>query len=71
MLVEELRRRGLTVSVAVWNDPRVAWGSARLCLVRSTWDYHRRYDEFLAWIERISSLTVVKNDPHLLRWNAQ
>lgn len=70
MLVSELRRRGVSVSIAVWNDPRVDWGAAALCLVRSTWDYHRRYDEFLAWIERIASLTVVKNDPRLLRWNA-
>ncbi|HET6275933.1 MAG TPA: hypothetical protein VFE16_08405 [Candidatus Cybelea sp.] len=70
MLVEELRKRGITVAVAVWNDPGVDWGAARLCLVRSTWDYHQRYDEFVAWIARADSLTVVKNDPHLLRWNA-
>ncbi|MGA8574614.1 MAG: hypothetical protein WB609_02865 [Candidatus Cybelea sp.] len=70
MFVSELRRRGVSISIAVWNDPRVDWGAASLCLVRSTWDYHRRYDEFLAWIERIASLTVVKNDPRLLRWNA-
>ncbi len=70
ILVEELRRRGLTVSIAVWNDARVDWASARLCLVRSTWDYHRRYDEFDAWVQRAASLTVVKNDPALLRWNA-
>jgi glutathione synthase/RimK-type ligase-like ATP-grasp enzyme len=70
MLVEELRGRGLTVSVAVWNDPRADWASARLCLVRSTWDYHRRYDDFIAWIDRVSAQTAVKNDPHLLRWNA-
>jgi glutathione synthase/RimK-type ligase-like ATP-grasp enzyme len=70
MLVTELRKRGVSVSIAVWNDPRVDWGAAALCLVRSTWDYHRRYDEFLTWIERIASLTVVKNDPQLLRWNA-
>jgi glutathione synthase/RimK-type ligase-like ATP-grasp enzyme len=70
MLVDELRRRGVTVAVAVWNDPGVDWSAARLCLVRSTWDYHQRYEEFVAWIARADSLTVVKNDPHLLRWNA-
>lgn len=70
MLVEELRGRGLTVAVAVWNDPRADWASARLCLVRSTWDYHRRYDDFIGWIDRVSAQTAVKNDPHLLRWNA-
>lgn len=69
-LLHELRKRGLTASTAVWNDPLVDWAAARLCMVRSTWDYHHRYDEFVEWIERVASLTVVKNDPSLLLWNA-
>lgn len=68
--VRELRARGVTVSTAVWSDPRVDWSVARLCMVRSTWDYHRRYDEFARWIARASSQTTVRNDPRLLRWNA-
>jgi glutathione synthase/RimK-type ligase-like ATP-grasp enzyme len=70
MLVHELRKRGLTVSTAVWSDPYVDWGAARLCMVRSTWDYHRRYREFAFWIERVASLTVIRNDARLLQWNA-
>jgi len=70
MPVEALRRRGLNVTTAIWNDPQVDWGAARLCLVRSTWDYHHSYGEFIAWIERVSARTVLKNDPAILRWNA-
>jgi glutathione synthase/RimK-type ligase-like ATP-grasp enzyme len=70
MPVDELRKRGLRVATAVWSDPRVDWGAARLCMVRSTWDYHRRYGEFIGWIERVAARTVVRNDPELLRWNA-
>lgn len=70
MPAEALRRRGLSVTTAVWNDPQVDWGAARLCIVRSTWDYHRSYGEFIAWIERVAARTVLKNDPALLRWNA-
>jgi len=68
--VRELRARGVTVSTAVWSDPRVDWSVARLCMVRSTWDYHRRYEEFARWIARASSQTTVRNDPRLLHWNA-
>ncbi len=70
MLARELRRRGLTVSIAVWSDPLVNWADARVCVLRSTWDYHRRYREFIAWVERAASATIVRNDPRLLRWNA-
>ena len=63
MLVDELRGRGLTVAVAVWNDPHRRLASARLCVVRSTWDYHRRYDDFIGWIDRVSAQTAVKTIP--------
>lgn len=70
LLLRELRGRGLTVSVAVWNDPRADWAASRLSILRSTWDYHRRYGEFAAWIDKASSLTTIKNDFDLLNWNA-
>jgi glutathione synthase/RimK-type ligase-like ATP-grasp enzyme len=70
LLARELQRRGLTVSIEAWSDPRARWDASRLCVLRSTWDYHERCDEFLAWVEHASSLTVLKNDPHVLRWNA-
>ncbi len=69
-LVHELIKRGLTVSVEVWNDPHVDWAASRLCLIRSTWDYHSRYCAFLAWIERVAAMTTIRNDRLLLYWNA-
>ncbi len=70
MLVDELRRRGVTVAVAVWNDPasigarRGSVSSVRHGITISATTTSSR------WIARADSLTVVKNDPHLLRWNA-
>lgn len=70
LLLRELKKRGLSVSVGSWSDPRVDWSASRLCVLRSTWDYHQRHRDFMAWIERASRLTVLRNDPQLLRWNA-
>jgi hypothetical protein len=70
LLLQELRRRGLTASIEIWNDPRADWSSSRICILRSTWDYHRRYPDFMAWIDRASVATVLRNDLNLLRWNA-
>ncbi|MGA9418746.1 MAG: hypothetical protein WBV40_06305 [Candidatus Cybelea sp.] len=70
LLLRELKKRGLSVSIGVWSDPRVDWSASRLCVLRSTWDYHQRHRDFMTWIERVSSLTVLRNDPQLLRWNA-
>ena len=70
LLVMELRKRGLSDAVAVWSDPQVDWSASKLCILRSTWDYHSRFEEFSAWVDRVSRLTTVWNPPQLVRWNA-
>jgi glutathione synthase/RimK-type ligase-like ATP-grasp enzyme len=70
LLLRELKKRGLRVSIGVWSDPHVDWSASRLCVLRSTWDYHHRHRDFITWIERVSALTVVRNDQQLLMWNA-
>ena len=70
LLMAELQRRGLSVGIAVWSDPKVNWAASGLCVLRSTWDYHGRYDEFVAWLERVTAATAMRNQARLVRWNA-
>jgi glutathione synthase/RimK-type ligase-like ATP-grasp enzyme len=70
ILMRALQRRGLDVSIEIWSDPDVDWSSTSLCILRSTWDYHVRVYDFIAWIDRAAGLTRVKNDPRLVKWNA-
>ena len=51
---------------AVWDDAAVAWASYDLVVVRSTWDYTARREDFLAWAEGVPRLL---NPPEVLRWN--
>lgn len=37
--------------------------------MRSTWDYYRRPDEFLAWAERTATVTRLINPLPMVRWN--
>jgi hypothetical protein len=68
-LRDALLARGFRVEAPVWDDPAVDWPSLDLCVIRSTWDYHHRLDEFLAWAGRVSPLTRLWNPPDVLRWN--
>ncbi|MGC1380123.1 MAG: hypothetical protein WA814_03755 [Candidatus Baltobacteraceae bacterium] len=70
LLYDELCKRGLDVAIAAWDDPETEWGATRLCVLRSTWDYHERYPDFVAWLRRAELVTAIRNDPRLLRWNA-
>lgn len=70
LLLSALRARGLTVEVAVWNDPSVDWSAARLCLLRSMWDYPKHYERFCNWLDSIERATTVRNTVGLVRWNS-
>jgi glutathione synthase/RimK-type ligase-like ATP-grasp enzyme len=62
---------GLRAEAVRWDDPRVDWLGYGAVVLRSTWDYHRRIDEFHAWIDRMEAIgTRLWNPPRVLRWNA-
>ncbi|MEV5966785.1 hypothetical protein AB0L70_33765 [Kribbella sp. NPDC051952] len=70
-LVDELRAAGLEPVVEIWTDPAVDWSGYDAVVLRSVWDYHRRYDEFTAWLDLVDKAGVpVLNDSDLVRWNA-
>ncbi len=64
-----LSHRGISFDVVAWDAP-VDWSAYALCLIRTTWDYHRRLEEFLDWVARVSAQTVLHNPLDLVRWNA-
>jgi glutathione synthase/RimK-type ligase-like ATP-grasp enzyme len=57
---------GLDVDWRVWDDPAVDWSSYDLVVIRSTWDYPLRRDEFLAWAGSVPRLA---NPAEVVRWN--
>lgn len=70
LLREALRRRGCEAASAVWDEDGTAWGETDLCLVRSTWDYHDKHEEFLAWTRRVEAATALHNPADLIAWNS-
>jgi glutathione synthase/RimK-type ligase-like ATP-grasp enzyme len=50
----------------VWDDRRVEWADS-LVVLRSTWDYTPRRDEYLAWVR---SLPRVCNPADVVDWNS-
>jgi len=69
-LVSALRAAGLSTEVLAWDDPAADFASARLTLLRSTWNYSERPAQFLSWIDRVATLSSLWNRPHTVRWNA-
>lgn len=70
LLATALGELGVETRAVVWDDPSVDWAAFDAVVIRSTWDYHRRIDEFLAWLDRLDACGAnVWNPVPVLRWN--
>jgi glutathione synthase/RimK-type ligase-like ATP-grasp enzyme len=61
-----LAAEGVTAEVCVWDDPQVDWSAYDLVVIRTTWDYHDRLEEYLAWTRRVPRLA---NGADVVAWN--
>lgn len=57
------------VTVVSWDDPQVDWESFDHVVIRSTWDYTDRLDDFLRWVDLAASATTLLNSADAIRWN--
>ncbi len=55
---------GCMLAGCSWDDPDTL--DADLVILRATWDYIDRLDEFLAWTARVRNLL---NAPEVVAWN--
>ena len=63
-LVGALRARGLHARWLSWDDPDTL--DSDLVILRATWDYIERLNDFLAWTRRVPNLL---NPPAVVDWN--
>jgi glutathione synthase/RimK-type ligase-like ATP-grasp enzyme len=68
LLVTALDQRGVRARLLPW-DAKFDWSSADVVVVRSTWDYFERLDEFLSWADAVASVSRLVNAAAVLRWN--
>lgn len=70
LAAEYLGQAGHQVVPVVWTGPDSQWEGLDAVVVRSTWDYHREPDRFLAWVDRVEQAGVpMWNPAEVLRWN--
>ena len=69
LLVAELSALGVTAEVQPWDEP-LDWAAYGLAVVRTTWDYWDRRDEFTTWALAVGRLTALRNPAEVLVWNS-
>lgn len=68
-LVAELEARGVEVLEPAWDASGVDWSAFDACLIRTTWDYMARQEDFVAWAARVEQVTRLFNPAATVRWN--
>ncbi|GIG28384.1 ATP-grasp domain-containing protein [Cellulomonas marina] len=68
-LVAALAERGVSAEPVVWDDPTVDWGTYPAVLLRSTWDYSDRPQQFAEWIRRVDRTSTLLNPAAAVTWN--
>jgi hypothetical protein len=66
-LAAELEKRGIEAAIEPW-DGDADWRAFDRIIVRSTWDYTWRRDEFIAWAHAAGER--LRNTPELIEWNS-
>lgn len=66
--IPECAKLGIHVDTVSWRAD-VDWSGYDAVIVRSTWDYQRHAEAFLAKLEHIDAATRLANPVGLMRWN--
>lgn len=73
-LLEALRGAGADAHLLAWDaqpgsEKHADPSAFDCCILRSTWNYYRRPEEFLAWIDACAARTTLLNPASAVRWS--
>jgi glutathione synthase/RimK-type ligase-like ATP-grasp enzyme len=68
-VVAGLRAAGVDVDTPNWDDVNVEWSKYDLVVIRSTWNYPPRRNEFVAWANSVAAMTTLLNPAHVIADN--
>ncbi|MEU5432193.1 hypothetical protein AB0G73_02320 [Streptomyces sp. NPDC020719] len=70
LIVDALRADGMAAQAVTWDAEHGDWGRFDLAVIRSTWDYAERHDEYLTWVDTASRATRLWNPAPVVHWNS-
>lgn len=67
--IQPLAELDWQVSTLPWRQDLIPWDNFDAVIIRSTWDYPPRLNEFLDTLEKINEVTRMANPIRMVRWN--
>lgn len=70
ILKKYLINEGADVEIVSWDNKDYDWSSRDLVIIRSTWDYHERLEEYIEWLNYLKENNIkVYNDIDIVKNN--
>jgi glutathione synthase/RimK-type ligase-like ATP-grasp enzyme len=69
ILIEAIQKQGLNARRVAWDDSTFDWSKTSLAVIRATWDYFHRIDEFKKWLLKVKEQTTLVNPYSTINWN--
>jgi glutathione synthase/RimK-type ligase-like ATP-grasp enzyme len=69
ILTAALKEKGLRVHRTDWTNSEYDWATTTSVIFRAVWDYTNRYDDFLSFVNSISTKTALINPLETILWN--
>ncbi|HAS47209.1 MAG TPA: hypothetical protein DCS93_42395 [Microscillaceae bacterium] len=57
-IVKELAQKGFDTQPVVWTDTSINWQQYDLVIIRSVWDYFKKYEAFIKWLDQLQNLGI-------------
>lgn len=71
VLLGSLSKIDIVADVSPWSNQKTNWENYDAVIVRSTWDYYKRYSEFSQWLGQLQIIQKnVWNPVPVLKWNS-
>jgi glutathione synthase/RimK-type ligase-like ATP-grasp enzyme len=69
-LVGALSDIGYEARPVVWDDDSTDWSGFEAVIIRNTWDYYKKIDQWIAWLTKLEDFNVqLINDSAIIRDN--
>ncbi len=69
LLIDALMKRNYTVVRAAWDSDEFDWSLAEHAVVRATWNYSTRIEQYSSWLSRVSKVSQLVNPLKTILWN--
>lgn len=71
ILLSFLKGKGLRITEETWSDPNIDWSVYEYAIIKTTWDYIDKFEEWNTWLNKIEQLEIkLLNPVAVVKWNS-